>query len=140
MRTIIIFFILFFLFCIKAVKPNTPEIIHPNVFYNHDFSFSISDDNRPNSLIKIFKKRIQRTKRAIASVLAFPLPFGVLALHRIYLSTAPHVPVVYIGSVGGVFGILPCIDFCLITLDPDINRFFNNGRIFMWIGENNVSQ
>jgi TM2 domain-containing membrane protein YozV len=69
----------------------------------------------------------------MAAALAFPLPFGVLALHRIYLGTQPHVPVTYIGTVGGVFGILPFIDFCVLVLDSDIQRFSNNGKVFMWI-------
>lgn len=89
--------------------------------------------HRPNHLIRLFKKRLDHTRRGMAAALAFPLPFGVLALHRIYLGTQPHVPVTYIGTVGGVFGILPFIDFCVLVLDSDIQRFSNNGKVFMWI-------
>ncbi|MFN6039802.1 MAG: hypothetical protein ACK452_15125 [Bacteroidota bacterium] len=103
-------------------------------------SFNLSTEQKPNILHKIFKKRVRHTKRAMAAVLAFPLPFGVLALHRIYLGTAAHVPVVYIGTVGGVFGILPFIDFCILALDRKVDRFQNNGRIFMWIEQESNSE
>ncbi len=69
----------------------------------------------------------------MAALLALPLPFGILALHRIYLGTKPYVPVVYIGTLGGVFGILPFIDFCVLLFDNDIERFTNNSKVFMWI-------
>jgi TM2 domain-containing membrane protein YozV len=66
-------------------------------------------------------------------MLALPFPFGIIGLHRIYMGTAPHVPVVYIASFGGVFGILPFIDFCILVLDKKYERYFNNPRVFMWI-------
>jgi TM2 domain-containing membrane protein YozV len=103
---------------------------------NHQSSISLADyQQRPNHLIHLIRRKIQHTRRAMAAALAFPLPFGVLALHRIYLGTNPHVPVAYIGTVGGVFGILPFIDFCVLILDSDVNRFTNNGKVFMWINE-----
>ncbi len=89
--------------------------------------------HRPNHLIRLIRKRLDHTRRGMAAALAFPLPFGVLALHRIYLGTQPHVPVAYIGTIGGVFGILPFIDFCVLVLDSDIQRFSDNGKVFMWI-------
>ena len=109
----------------------------PNaVVIAHQSSISLSDyQQRPNHLIQLIRRKIQHTRRAMAAALAFPLPFGVLALHRIYLGTNPHVPVAYIGTVGGVFGILPFIDFCVLILDSDVNRFTNNGKVFMWINE-----
>jgi hypothetical protein len=41
--------------------------------------------------------------------------------------------VVYIGTLGGIFGILPFIDFCVLVLDKDIDRYLENPRIFMWV-------
>src|SRR5688572_4938552 len=68
--------------------------------------------NRPNPILQLLKKRQKKNKRVMAAILAFPFPFGIVGLHRIYLGTAPHVPIVYIGTFGGVLGILPFIDFC----------------------------
>ena len=94
---------------------------------------SSSQEMRPNPLIQLFRIKNKKNKRAVAAILAFPLPFGIVALHRIYLGCAPYVPVVYIGSIGGVFGILPFIDFCVLLMDKDIDRYNNNKKVFMWV-------
>jgi TM2 domain-containing membrane protein YozV len=89
--------------------------------------------NRPNPILQIIKRKQKQNKKIVAAALAFPFPFGIVGLHRIYLGTAPHVPVVYIGSLGGIFGILPFIDFCVLVLDKDFDRYNNNNKIFMWV-------
>lgn len=98
-------------------------------------SDAILEENRerPNPILQIIKRKQKQNKKIIAAVLAFPFPFGIVGLHRIYLGTAPHVPVVYIGSLGGIFGILPFIDFCVLILDKDFERYNNNNKIFMWV-------
>ena len=93
--------------------------------------------NKPNPLRVVFKKKNNTTKKIVASVLAFPLPFGVIGLHRIYLGTKPYVPLVYIGTVGGAFGILLFIDFCVILLDKDIEHYKSNPHLCMWIANPN---
>lgn len=92
-----------------------------------------SSDKRPNPILQLIKLQRKKNKKITAAILAFPFPFGIVGLHRIYLGTAPYVPIAYIGSVGGVFGILPFIDFCVIVLDKDIERYNNNSKIFMWV-------
>lgn len=94
---------------------------------------STESDQRPNPILFNFKKKQRLNKKLVASALAFPFPFGIVGLHRIYLGTAPHVPVVYIGTFGGVLGILPFIDFCILVLDKDFDRYLNNNKIFMWV-------
>ena len=73
-------------------------------------------------------------KKTIAAILAFPLPFGILGLHRIFLSTKPYMPFVYVGTIGGCFGILPLIDFIAILSanEEKLQRFENNAKVFMW--------
>ena len=88
---------------------------------------------RPNPLWMVLKKKNNTGKKIVASVLAFPLPFGVIGLHRLYLGTKPYIPLVYIGTIGGAFGILPFIDFCVILLDKDIDHYKANSHVFMWI-------
>jgi TM2 domain-containing membrane protein YozV len=69
--------------------------------------------------------------RLIAALLAFPL--GVFGLHRIYMGTRSIVPFIYIVTFGGVFGVLPFIDFVLILLNKDIHlTYTSNYHIFMW--------
>ena len=75
-----------------------------------------------------------KRKKVIAAVLAFPLPFGILGLHRIFLGTKPYIPFVYIGTLGGCLGILPLIDFIAIlsSKENNLNHFAENPRVFMW--------
>jgi TM2 domain-containing membrane protein YozV len=98
-----------------------------------ELTFILGKDNRPSPLFHIFHSRRKKNKKITAAILAFPLPFGIVGLHRIYLGSAPYVPVVYIASLGGAFGILPLIDFCAILLDKDTEAFVNNKKVFMWI-------
>lgn len=101
--------------------------------YNETEFSEMSFDNRPNPILQLVKKQRKKNKKVMAAILAFPFPFGIVGLHRIYLGTAPHVPIVYIGTFGGVLGILPFIDFCVIMLDKDFDRYMNNNKIFMWV-------
>ncbi|MBA3680597.1 MAG: TM2 domain-containing protein [Bacteroidetes bacterium] len=89
--------------------------------------------SRPNPLLKLFRTKQKKNKRITAALLAFPFPFGIVGLHRIYLGTAPYVPVAYIASLGGVFGVLPFIDFCVLLLDKEEKRYINNKKVFMWV-------
>lgn len=100
-----------------------------------EFEALIFDDKQPNPILVLFKKKQRLNKKITAAVLAFPFPFGMVGLHRIYLGTKPYVPVAYIASLGGVFGILPFIDFCAIAFDKDFNYYKDNGKVFMWVRE-----
>lgn len=95
----------------------------------------IINDKKPNPVFQLFRKKQKLNKRITAAVLAFPFPFGMVGLHRIYLGTKPYVPVAYIASLGGVFGILPFIDFCAITFDKNFDQYRDNGKVFMWLKE-----
>jgi TM2 domain-containing membrane protein YozV len=76
--------------------------------------------------------KFRKKHRAIAALLAFPV-LGVFGLHRIYMHTAPAVPFIYIVTAGGLFGVLPFIDFVLILLNKDIHlTYTSNPHLFMW--------
>jgi len=92
-------------------------------------------DKKPNPIFQLFRKKQKLNKKITAAVLAFPFPFGMVGLHRIYLGTKPYVPVAYIATLGGVFGILPLIDFFAITCDKNFDQYRDNGKVFMWIKE-----
>lgn len=97
-------------------------------------SEELAMDEKPNPVFKLFKKKQRLNKRITAAVLAFPFPFGIVGLHRIYLGTKPYVPVAYVASLGGVFGILPFIDFCVIVFDrKNFEHYKDNGQVFMWL-------
>ncbi len=88
---------------------------------------------RPHPLLRKFNIRSQKTKKYVAAALAFPFPFGIVGLHRIYLGCQPYVPVAYIATVGGGFGVLPFIDFCAILSHKNTDPFVDNKKVFMWI-------
>lgn len=88
---------------------------------------------RPTPLLRLFHDKEKKNKKITAAILAFPLPFGIVGLHRIYLGCAPYVPVVYIASFGGILGLLPMIDFFFIVLDKKIDPYMNNKKVFMWV-------
>lgn len=96
------------------------------LFVPHNAEFPIQLDSA--------ERKHFRSRKIIASVLAFPLPFGLLGLHRVVLGTKPYVPFVYISTVGGCFGILPLIDFLLIATSSEerFEQYYNNPRVFMW--------
>jgi TM2 domain-containing membrane protein YozV len=81
---------------------------------------------------RFFPKK--ENKKLIAAILAFPVPFGFLGLHRIYLGTEPWIPVVYLVTAGGGF-ILPLLDFiAIICADKDeLKAYENNVKLFMWV-------
>lgn len=116
---------------------NAPRVLS-SVFQEnkfHDFympEFCLLE-KRPSPLVQLFKLKKKNNKKAIAAALAFPFPFGIVGLHRIYLGSAPYVPVVYISTLGGVFGLIPFIDFCALLAEKDLGKYKNNPKIFMWI-------
>jgi TM2 domain-containing membrane protein YozV len=111
----------------KIYSNNT---IHSILFITHHSS------DFPNPLRKIFTKAQRNNK--IAAALAFPLPFGCVGLHRVYLGTAPHVPLVYAVSAGGVFGLIPLIDCITLLSHKNTDPYENNGNIIMWIHHTNT--
>ncbi len=74
----------------------------------------------------------QKKKKFVCSLFALPFPCGFVGAHRVMLGTSPWIPVVYVATFGGCFGLLPLIDFCFITFSKDITAFENNPHIFMW--------
>ncbi len=76
-----------------------------------------------------------RKEKFIAAVLAFPVPFGFTGMHRIYLGSGPWVPVVYLCTGGGGFGILPLIDFIFILKSDreEFEKYLANPKLFMWV-------
>jgi TM2 domain-containing membrane protein YozV len=81
--------------------------------------------------IDLHQKKINRRKKIITAIFAFPLPFGFVGAHRVLLGCKPWVPVVYIATFGGCFGILPLIDFCAIISTKNLVKYENNENVFM---------
>lgn len=97
------------------------------------FVFSKLDQEELKLEYKHFLKDTLLKKKAITAMFAFPFPLGFVGAHRIMLGTKPWVPVVYVATFGGCFGLLPLIDFFVITFSKDIEQYENNPNIFMWV-------
>lgn len=103
-------------------------------------NFIITDTTQPDSPQQEKKETTHRkfpkkeNKKVIAAILAFPIPFGFLGLHRIYLGTEPWIPVVYLITAGGGM-ILPLIDFiAILCADKEqLQQYENNAKLFMWL-------
>jgi TM2 domain-containing membrane protein YozV len=67
----------------------------------------------------------------VAIVLDFFL--GGLGIHRFYLGTKPLTGIGYILTCGGIFGIVPLVDFIVLIIDnKDISPYIDNPKFFMW--------
>jgi TM2 domain-containing membrane protein YozV len=60
---------------------------------------------------------------------------GGLGIHRLYLGTATFTWIGYILTCGGIFGIVPLIDFIKLIIDKDnMGQYEDNPKFFMWSG------
>jgi len=67
----------------------------------------------------------------VAIVLDFFL--GGLGIHRFYLGTEVLTGLGYILTCGGIFGIVPLVDFVVLIINSkDISAYTNNPKFFMW--------
>jgi len=133
MRFTFIFLILLSFLTANAKPEYRVGLVHVTTLDSLVFSESASTNALPNPLLHQFKLKKRQNKQVVAAILAFPIPFGIVGLHRIYLGTAPYVPVAYIATLGGLFGILPFVDFCVLLLDSDIEKYKSNQKVFMWL-------
>ena len=90
--------------------------------------------SNPTSFSQRTKGKVRENKKLMAALCAFPLPLGIVGGHRIYMGSKPYIPLIYIATLGGCFGILPLIDFVVIlcTKEEDLAKFENNSAVFMW--------
>ena len=82
--------------------------------------------NIPTSMIAPKEK-----DAVVAIVLDFFL--GGLGIHRFYLGTKTMTGIGYILTCGGIFGVVPLIDFIVLIIDnQDISPYIDNPKFFMW--------
>ena len=69
------------------------------------------------------------------AVVAILLDFflGGFGIHRFYLGTETLTGLGYIFTCGGIFGIVPFVDFIVLIIDHDnISPYIDNPKFFMW--------
>ena len=73
-----------------------------------------------------------KEKNAAAAIL-LDFFLGVFGVHRFYLGTKTMTGIGYILTCGGIFGIVPLVDFIVLIIDnDDISPYINNPKFFMW--------
>jgi hypothetical protein len=71
-------------------------------------------------------------KSAVAAIL-LNFFLGGLGIHRFYLGTKVLTGIGYILTCGGIFGVVPLVDFIvLIVHASDISEYEDNPKFFMW--------
>lgn len=116
---------------LKSTEDILQQEFIQQVINNDDFregNFSIPEGLTAKESTGIVLKE---NKRLVAALLTLSL--GMLGVHRIYLGSKPWIPLVYLLTFGGGFFILPLIDLIAILTTPDIDKYVNNPRVFMWI-------
>ena len=70
----------------------------------------------------------------VAVALTFIL--GGFGIHRHYMGTSPWMWAAYTFTIGGIFGIVPLIDFIVeivgLVDGTGLGRYYNNPKFFMW--------
>ena len=87
-----------------------------------------------SSVASTFNSTVMAGKEKDA-VVAIVLDFflGGLGIHRFYLGTETLTGLGYILTCGGIFGIVPLVDFVVLIIDnKDISAYVNNPKFFMW--------
>lgn len=60
---------------------------------------------------------------------------GGFGVHRHYLGTRPYMWAIYTFTIGGIFGIVPFVDWVMLLIglvDDDISQYCGNTKFFMW--------
>lgn len=60
---------------------------------------------------------------------------GGIGVHRVYLGGKGSLILIYFVTCGGIFGIVPLIDWIVLlvgAIKGDISQFVNNDAFFMW--------
>ena len=94
-------------------------------------SFNTSDLNSGSTSFVSSAPSGKGKDAVVAIVLDFFL--GGLGIHRFYLGTEVLTGLGYILTCGGIFGIVPLIDFVVLIINnKDISPYVNNPKFFMW--------
>jgi TM2 domain-containing membrane protein YozV len=102
-----------------------------------DASLSVLSDNK--SLLNThqfdFSKgaKFQSSDKSFVAAILLNFFLGGLGIHRLYMGTATMTWIGYILTCGGIFGIVPFVDFIvLIVHNDDISEYIDNTKFFMW--------
>lgn len=76
--------------------------------------------------------QIKATKEFVPALL-LNFFLGWAGIHRLYLGTKPLTWIGYILTCGGIFGVVPLVDFIVLIINNDnLSPYIDNPKFFMW--------
>lgn len=93
----------------------------------------IATDIASNPLLDVQKATAQLEDKNVWIAVLLDVLIGGLAIHRVYLGGSPVLIVGYLLTCGGIFGLIPLIDFIVLIINnQDISKYVDNDAFFMW--------
>ncbi len=137
-KTIIFIFLLMVVMCVKQASASSYSIddqaidkLFATATETSMISVNAFETNSLPSNIPSMAVASQEKDAIVAIVLDFFV--GGLGIHRLYLGTETLTWVGYILTCGGIFGIVPLIDFVVLIINnDDISEYIDNPKFFMW--------
>ncbi|MFQ3214042.1 MAG: TM2 domain-containing membrane protein YozV [Marivirga sp.] len=91
-----------------------------------EVSFSLTED-----LLMSQKSQLADNDPIVAILL--DILVGGLGIHRVYLGGKTSLILIYFITCGGIFGIVPLVDFIVLVINyDDISAFVGNDKFIMW--------
>ncbi|MCB0760772.1 MAG: TM2 domain-containing protein [Flavobacteriales bacterium] len=123
-RYLVILLLTLFSLNLRAGQPVEPVIIELEQYVMMDLE---------NGIDFTSDSTFRENPRWVAAMLTVGL--GFFGMHRLYLGTDVKVPIIYVATLGGGFGVLPFVDLMHILFTKDLEPYKNNTHVFMWIPE-----
>ncbi len=100
---------------------------------SEDVSLAISDNSMlQNSSMATAPTQIKANKEFVPALL-LNFFLGGFGIHRLYLGTKPITWIGYILTCGGIFGVVPLVDFIVLIINNDnLSPYIDNPKFFMW--------
>jgi TM2 domain-containing membrane protein YozV len=77
--------------------------------------------------------RFRASDKSFVAAILLNFFLGGLGIHRLYLGTATMTWIGYILTCGGIFGVVPLVDFIVLIIhNDDMSEFVDNPKFFMW--------
>lgn len=137
MKKLILLFTVMF-FCAAGLKANysinnqSVDQLFSNAMEIHLTSFALASSNAFDMANYGYAFSSCDKNAIVAALLAFFL--GGWAIHRYYLGTKPTMFFYYFCTCGGIFGVVPLVDFIMLLVDnKDISKYCKNEKFIMWM-------
>lgn len=82
-----------------------------------------------------FDQNVLKTNAGDNKIVALVLDYfvGWIGIHRLYLGGKPGLIFTYFITCGGIFGIVPLVDFFVIAFG-DFDSYIGNDKFIVWAG------